>query len=73
MLSKHEKCFKQVDISSGGIGARLSVKREVESVHREGGVGDSQGTENSSDIHLIAEDSEVCIGHVTCPGSQHQR
>lgn len=60
-------------MSPGGVTVLLGVKRELEFVHREGGVGNVQDTENSSDIHFIGEDSEAWNGHVTCPGSQHQR
>lgn len=48
-----------VEVSPGGIIAQLSVKRELKSVHREGGMGNLQRTENSYDIHFAAEDRDV--------------
>lgn len=54
-----------VEVSPGTVIAQLNEKRELEFVHRKGGVGDVRAAENCSDTHFIAEDSEAWDSHET--------
>lgn len=57
-----------VDVSSGGLWP--AECEEGTGVCAQGRRrGDSPGAENSLDFHFIAEDSEACTGHVTCPAA----